>query len=78
MVFYHVLKGIYVVVHGGDFVAVGTLEDLKWHSEILDARFEVKRSPFVGPAAAGGEATSGNFLKRAVCWAEKGFHWESD
>ncbi|CAK0903822.1 unnamed protein product [Prorocentrum cordatum] len=64
MVFYHVQKGIYTVVHGDDFMAV--------------AKFEVKRSPFVGSAEAGGEATSGHFLKRTVSWTEKGFHWESD
>ncbi|CAK0835766.1 unnamed protein product, partial [Prorocentrum cordatum] len=78
IVFYHVQKGIYIVVHGDDFMAVGAVEDLRWPSEILEAKYEVKRSPFVGPAAGGGEATSGHFLKRTVRWTEKGFHWESD
>ncbi|CAK0843161.1 unnamed protein product, partial [Prorocentrum cordatum] len=71
-------EGIYIVVHGNDFMAVGALEDLRWLNEILEAEFEVKRAPFVGPAEAGGEATSGHFLKRTVSWTEKGFHCESD
>eukprot|EP00959_Pyramimonas_sp_CCMP1952_P105543 2206627-Pyramimonas_sp.AAC.1 len=78
MVFCHVQTGIYIMMHGDDFMAVGTPEDLRWLSEILEAKFEVKRPPFVGHAAAGGEATPGNFLKRTVGWTEKGFHWEGD
>ncbi|CAK0792935.1 unnamed protein product [Prorocentrum cordatum] len=69
---------IHIVVHGDDFMAVGALVDLRWPNEILEAKFEVKRSPFVGPAGDGGEATSSYFLKRTVSWTEKGFHWESD
>eukprot|EP00959_Pyramimonas_sp_CCMP1952_P063185 1320486-Pyramimonas_sp.AAC.1 len=71
IVFYHVQKGMYFVVHGCDFMAVGALEDLRWLNEILEAKFEVRRSPFVGPAEAGGEATSGHFLNRTVRWTEK-------
>jgi hypothetical protein len=78
VVFYRVQKGIYIAVHGDDFMAVEALEDLRWLNEIPEAKFEVKRSPFVGPAEAGGEATSGHFLNRTVSWTEKGFHWESD
>ncbi|CAK0788952.1 unnamed protein product [Prorocentrum cordatum] len=75
-VFYHVQKGIYIVVHGDDFMAVGTHDDLRWLNKILEAKFEVKRSPFAGPQRLE-VATSGHFLKRTASWTEKGFHWES-
>ena len=78
MVFFHIMRGLYIVVHGDDFMAVGTLEDLQWLNEILEMKFEVKRSPYVGPSSVGDEATSGKFLKGTVSWTEEGFHWESD
>eukprot|EP00959_Pyramimonas_sp_CCMP1952_P331468 6941003-Pyramimonas_sp.AAC.1 len=40
VVFYRVQKGIYIAVHGDDFMAVGALEDLRWLNEILEAKFE--------------------------------------
>ena len=40
--FFHPQKNIEVVVHGADFTALGTDEDLDWYTEQLKAAFEVK------------------------------------
>jgi hypothetical protein len=52
-VFYHKNREITVVVHGDDFTALGTDEDLDWYESALKEAFEIKIRGRLGEGCQG-------------------------
>ena len=73
----HVSRNIRCLVHGDDFVSVGSPEELKWINSKLSARFEIKIT-VVGPNAQEGEAQEARILNRVIRITAQGWEYEAD
>ena len=65
------------LVHGDDFVSVGTREDIKGFNKMLKSRFDIK-TKVVGTNEANGEVKEAKVLNRIVRRTDEGFEPEAD
>ena len=66
--FFHTVMNVKVLVHGDDFVSVGSAASLKWFRRQLDARFELKTS-VIGPQEELKEIRILNRVIRLFLWS---------
>ena len=64
-IFQHEERRISCLVHGDDFVSVGSRADLAWMKEKLQKRFEVK-TELVGGKPEEGDAQEARILNRII------------
>ena len=74
--FYHHERDIMVVVHGDDFTALGSCEDIAWYEDGLAAKFEIKRRGHIGEGP--GCVTEMRILNRIVRLTDHGLRYEAD
>ena len=73
--YYHARRQLRTLVHGDDFVTVGSREDVKWFRERLDQRFQLKTS-VVGRGQ--GEVKETRILNRVLRVTQEGWEYEAD
>ena len=73
--YFHKEKKLRSLVHGDDFVSVGSAQSLKWLKDILEKRFEIKTS-IVGRAKD--EDSEVRILNRVIRVTEEGWEYEAD
>ena len=73
----HESRKIRCLVHGDDFVSVGSPESLKWMKAKLSARFEIKTTT-VGPYGEDGEVKEARILNRIIRVTDQGWEYEAD
>ena len=73
--YFHKKKGLKTIVHGDDFVTVGSRQDAKWMDDQLKERFEIKT---VVIGSQEGESKEGKILNRVVRIKEEGWEYEAD
>lgn len=73
----HRNRGMRCLVHGGDFVRVGSPEDLEWMKEKLQKRFEI-RTTTVGTSEEEGEVKEARILNRIIRATDNGSGYEAD
>ena len=64
------------MVHGDDFVSLGTAENIKWFHEQMQDAYEVKIRGVLGPEH--GDDKRIEILNRIVEWKSDGIHYEGD
>lgn len=74
-IFRHHERDIDLVVHGDDFVSVGSKEDLQWARTILENKFEISTT-MVGPEE--GDERKATILNRIIQATNTGFTYEAD
>ena len=74
--FYHPVRDILVVVHGGDFTFSGLEEDLIWIRDLMASWFEIKVRGILGGDARGVKEII--ILGRVVRWTPNGIEYEAD
>ena len=74
--FYHPTKGVSIVVHGGDFTALGLDPDLDWYETELAKNFELKIRGRLGEGCKGDNQL--RILNRIVTITESGLMYEAD
>ena len=74
-VFKHISRDLLAIVHGDDYVTVGSDEDLLWMRRKLEEKFEIKTS-LVGHGPK--DAREGKVLNRILRATEGGFEYEAD
>ena len=75
--FHHPSRHILCLVHGDDFVSVGSSKDLKWLREQLKSRFEIKTT-MVGRKVEEGEVKETRILNRIIQVTDEGWEYEAD
>ena len=73
-IYVHADKHIILAVHGDDFIAVATPESLDFLDVVMDASFDTKKLPRLGP----GGAKSARYLGRTLRWDKEGYYYEAD
>ena len=73
--FAHAERGIQVVVHGDDFTALGTDDDLDWYTAELEKVFEIKVRGRLGEGTADTEI---RILNRVIRITSQGVSYEAD
>jgi len=73
--YWHRERGLKVLVHGDDFVAVESRDNVKWLKEKLASRFEIKTT-IIGDGKE--EEQEGKVLNRIVRVTEQGWEYEAD
>ena len=63
--FHHPSKQILCLVHGDDFVSVGSSSQLRWLKAKVEERFEIK-TKVVGAMEAEGEVKEARILNRII------------
>lgn len=71
----HKQQEIELIVHGDDFVPVGTGEDLEWLKKMFETRFAIQIA-VLGPEQ--GDAKEANILNRNIMVNESGYIYEVD
>jgi len=74
-VFYHPVRKLRTMVHGDDFVSVGSERQLKWMKVVLESKFETKTS-VVGPEAHDNKSV--RVLNRIITFTGSGVEYEAD
>jgi hypothetical protein len=73
--YHHKARGLICMVHGDDFVTVGSREDCKWFKRKLEERFDIKTKLIgCGPQ----EVREDRILNRIIRVTEKGWELEAD
>ena len=72
--FYHKEQFLYTIVHGDDFLSVGSSKDLDALDKVLKQHLKLKILPRIGPGAS----DKGIYLHREIRWSQKGFTYEAD
>jgi len=73
--YWHRERGIKVLIHGDDFVATETREQLEWLKGKLSKRFEIKATMVGGGID---EEKEGRVLNRIIRRTEQGWEYEAD
>jgi hypothetical protein len=73
--FYNPEKKLKTLVHGDDFVTVGSDRQLKWFKAVLEGKFETK-SKIIGPDNKDEKST--RVLNRVITFTDKGIEYEAD
>ena len=71
------MEDISVLIHGDDFVAAGSREDIKQFRQAIAGRFTVKDN-LVGSRSDLGELQETRVLNRIIRWTQKGWEYEAD
>ena len=74
--FHHPIRDIAIVVHGDDFTALGTDDDLNWYEGQLAEKFEIKIRGRLGRGCSGPNEI--RIINRIVRIEKDGLHYESD
>ena len=74
-VFYHPLRKLRTMVHGDDFVTVGSGCQLKWMQKVLESKFETKTN-IIGPEVNDEKAV--RVLNRIITYTPSGIEYEAD
>ena len=77
-VFYHPERDIRTMVHGDDFVSVGSLEALKWLNKGYESAWTVVIRGIIGPPQYKECQSSIIVLNRLLSWTSKGIEYECD
>ena len=75
-VFHHPIRDIAIVVHGDDFTALGTDDDLNWYEGQLQQSFEIKIRGRLGEGCDGPQEI--RILNRIVAVDADGLRYEAD
>ena len=75
--YHHPGKQILCLVHGDDFVSVGSPEKLRWLKEKLKGRFEIKTST-AGRREEDGKVKEPRILNRVIRLNKDGWEYEAD
>ena len=75
-VVYHAQRDTRVVVHGDDFTALGSDEDVKWFVDELSKVFELKLKGIIGPGD--NDQKQMRVLNRVITWDSRGITYEAD
>ena len=75
-VFSHAHRDTRVVVHGDDFTALGSGENLKWLTEELKNVFELKSKGIIGPGPD--DQKQMRVLTRVITWDDRGITYGAD
>ena len=70
-------EDISVLIHGDDFVATGSREDINQFRQEIAVRFTVKDN-IVGSRSDLGELHETRVLNRIIRWTQKGWEYEAD
>ena len=73
--YYHNNLNIKTLIHGDDFVSVGSKEDCGWLKKMLEKRFEIK---FKIIGSGDGEAKEERILHRVIRATQEGWELEAD
>ena len=71
------MEHISVLIHGDDFVATGSREDIKQFRQAIAGRFTVK-DKIVGSRSDLGELQETRVLNRIIRWTSRGWEYEAD
>ena len=74
--FFHRERGIACCVHGDDFTSRGGKADLDWFEGEIQARYECRIGPRLGPGDD--DAKEATVLNRVVRWTAEGLELEAD
>ena len=74
---FHSVRHIRTLVHGDDYVGVGTLSELKWLCDRLEHRFSIM-TVMVGHSTAEKFEKEGKILNRVIRATPEGWEYESD
>ena len=74
-VYHHTERRITTLVHGDDYVSVGSVEAMQWLKERLEDDYEIK-SVTIGKGK--GLEKEGRVLNRVVRWTNEGWEYEAD
>ena len=73
--FSHASRGLRCYIHGGDFVTVGTDQNLQWMKRELEKAYEIKIQ-VLGPGKE--DSSQVRVLNRVLTWSTDGISYEAD
>ena len=75
--FHHKGKSIYITVHGDDFTVVGGMRGIRWLSEKMKTKYELKLD-ILGPKWEDECTQEIRILNRVISWEDQGLTYEPD
>ena len=75
-VFRHPEREVVVSVHGDDFTAAGSKNELDWFEASMNEHYELTAQPRIGPGEQ--DAKEGIVLNRIIRWTPEGIQYEAD